>query len=374
MAPSTASPAQRLYGLDAARAGAVIGMIAVHLRPQVPTADGTGFGAVLLNLPYGRASLLFMVLAGVGVALVLKPSRSKGWKRSGTLLWRAGILLLIGLALQMLDHGVSVILPTYGSMFVLALVLVRLPGPVLLASAAFFTLAGPLALVLINHVAPFERHLPQFGDDPLTILMALLVTGRYPLLSWIVPFLVGLWLGRQPLADPRFQLRLALAGCGLALAGMVMAWILIPVVLQETTPYGLNELASGAAHSQMPPWLIEGIGVACAVIGLALAAEQWLSQRAARWFWPLCAFGQLALTFYIGHLLMLAGVLRPNGWPADAGSGIGVLGVIVLLGLVLASVWRSRFTYGPAEYLLRVPRVFQTSTSALPRRKGLEFS
>lgn len=363
MVLSTASPARRLYGLDAVRAGAVIGMIAVHLRPQGIASAGTGLADALLNLPYGRASLLFMVLAGVGVALMFKPGRGNGWKDSGTLLWRAGVLLLIGLVLQMLDHGVSVILPTYGIMFVLALILVRLPSPVLLTSAVFFTLAGPLALVLISDAAPFERHLPRFGDDPLTVLAALLVTGRYPLVTWIVPFLIGLWLGRQPLADPRFHLRLTLVGCGLALAGMVTARILIPVVLQETTPYGLNELASGAAHSQMPPWLIEGIGVSCVVIGLALAAEQWLSPRVARWFWPLCAFGQLALTFYIGHLLLLAGgVLRPNGWPSDAWSGIGVLGTIVLLGVVLALVWRRRFRHGPAEYLLRLPRILQSTT------------
>lgn len=357
MAPTTASPSRRLYGLDAARAAAVIGMIAVHLRPQKPSPASTGPADVLLNLPHGRASLLFMTLAGVGVALLIRRHGGVVGRDRATLLWRAGLLLLIGLALQTLDHGVSVILQTYGVMFVLALILVRLPGPALLAGATLFTLVGPVFLVLNGYTASSEWRPPQLGDDPLTIVSALLVTGRYPLVTWIVPFLVGLWIGRQPLADPSFQRRLALVGGGLALVAITTSQVLARVLLPDDASPGLHDLASGVAHSQMPLWLIEGVGVACALIGLALAVERLLPPRVARLAWPVYAFGQLALTFYIGHLLLIAGVLRPHGWPADAWAGVGILTTIVLAGLIVAPAWLSRFRYGPAEHLMRLPRI-----------------
>ena len=63
---SSSGPRQRLDGVDAARAVALVGMASVHILP-VMTAAGTETlaGAVAA----GRASALFAVLAGVGVAL-----------------------------------------------------------------------------------------------------------------------------------------------------------------------------------------------------------------------------------------------------------------------------------------------------------------
>ena len=60
-------PSRRLRGVDAARAVAVLGMVMIHFGPT-PAPD-TALGA-LYELPYGRASVLFVLLAGVGVALL----------------------------------------------------------------------------------------------------------------------------------------------------------------------------------------------------------------------------------------------------------------------------------------------------------------
>ena len=56
-------PSRRLRGVDAARAVAVLGMVMVHFGPT-PAPD-TALGA-LYELPHGRASVLFVLLAGVG--------------------------------------------------------------------------------------------------------------------------------------------------------------------------------------------------------------------------------------------------------------------------------------------------------------------
>src|ERR671910_342870 len=57
----------RLGGVDAARAVAVLGMVIVHFGPN-PVPD-TVFGN-LYEVPHGRASVLFVLLAGVGVSLL----------------------------------------------------------------------------------------------------------------------------------------------------------------------------------------------------------------------------------------------------------------------------------------------------------------
>ncbi len=55
----------RLHGVDAARAIAVLGMVMVHVGPT--SAPDTALGN-LYGVSHGRASVLFVLLAGVGVA------------------------------------------------------------------------------------------------------------------------------------------------------------------------------------------------------------------------------------------------------------------------------------------------------------------
>lgn len=364
----------RLYGLDMARALAVIGMVAVHFRPY---DSNDGVAGAVLNLGHGRASILFMILAGIGAALLLRPSlraakNNAGNTRSGRVyslrfLWRAVLLLLGGLALQMLDHGVSVILQTYGVLFLIAPLLLRLPQRHLLTSAVGFVLIGPVALVLIHYAMGsglFEVDLPAFGDTPLEILTALLVTGRYPLMTWMAPFLLGLWLGRGNLTDHRVQLRMVLTGGVLALLGVAGTSALASVAVAPA-PLGLNQLASGLAHSNMPLWLIESIGTALLIIGTVLLAERALrtSKPGLRLAAPLITFGQLALSLYVAHLLLIAGVLRPMESPQNSWEGLGLVVGFVLTGLGATLLWQRYFRHGPLESLLRLPEALSARRS-----------
>lgn len=360
---------RRLFGLDAARAVAVVGMIAVHLG-SLESVPGGGPAQAMLHLPGGRASVMFMVLAGIGVSLMLRSAKMTRRRLTTTLLWRGSILFLAGLALQLLDHGVSVILAIYGVLFIISTLLARVPNRLIFGSALFFLLAGPFTLVLVESVTEFDVRLPRFGDDIPSLISSLLITGSYPLVTWVVPFLVGLWLGSHQLGAPRVQLRLVLVGLALFLTGDIAARLLVPVAIQDGAPFGLNRLASGAAHSNMPLWLTESIGTACVGIGLLLALER-LFPRARRWLWPLCAFGQLALTFYVGHLLLIAWVLRPSDWPTEAWPAVGILGLILVLGLVFSPWWLKHFRYGPTEYLMHLPSLFhRTALKPDPTTSG----
>jgi peptidoglycan/LPS O-acetylase OafA/YrhL len=61
---------RRLRGVDAARAIAVLGMVMVHFGPS-PVPD-TALGNLLYSgVSHGRASVLFALLAGAGVALLV---------------------------------------------------------------------------------------------------------------------------------------------------------------------------------------------------------------------------------------------------------------------------------------------------------------
>ena len=68
-------------------------MLAVHVGPtDIETPIGRAYAA-----PHGRASILFMLVAGVGVTLFAASRRTSPADTRLTLLWRAAVLLPLGM-------------------------------------------------------------------------------------------------------------------------------------------------------------------------------------------------------------------------------------------------------------------------------------
>lgn len=334
---------RRLGGVDAARAVAVLGMVMVHFGPT-PVPD-TALGD-LYGVTHGRASVLFAFLAGVGVALLAAggPGGRRPATVRGRLLLRAALLLPLGLWLQGLDHGVLVILQFYALYFVFSALAFTLPDRWLLAGAGASLLGGALVYLVAGAAAPgwFAAYPATLGDPAGRIARDLLLSGAYPLATWAAPLLVGLWVGRRDLSSPATLWRLL--GAGLAVAG-VAAFAAAP-----DGASGLAGLMTAEPHGQMPLWMVGSIGSGCAVLGGALL----LVGRLPGLTWPMVATGQLALTVYVGHLLLLdsyAGLLRREAVP-EAFLTVGIFFFIVVCACVL---WRAVVPRGPLEYALAAP-------------------
>lgn len=337
----------RVVALDVARAVAILGMLAVNVGPR----DDSGAAAMVIRAAHGRASLLFVLLAGIGVALLTRRAREGGPLRWGTLAWRSGLLLVAGLALQLLDHDVKVILPTYALLFLVAIAVARLPDVGLLLGAAGAAVLGPLMWIAGQQGRDFDMEPATLADAPDDVVSAVVLTGPYPVVTWVAPFLLGMWLGRRDLTDRALQTRLTVVGAAAALAGMAVSRALVGLVGQPGEDVGPDRLYSAVAHSQMPLWLLSGTGSAVLVVGLALL----LVPRAGRWARPLVAVGQLSLTVYVAHLLVIAALVRPG--PGSATEGLLVSMSIGVAAVVFATFWRARFGRGPLEALLRAPTV-----------------
>jgi uncharacterized membrane protein len=317
---------ERLAGVDAARAVALAGMASVHVLPVLaPDGTETAAGAIAA----GRASALFAVLAGVGIALATGGTRPPTTGRAHAaaaagLLVRGLLVALVGLALVELDPPVAVILAYYGLLFAVATPMLRLRAPGLAAGAALWCGLGPVASHLLRAGRPaVPGDQPGFAAlaAPSQLLGELAVTGYYPVLPWATYLLAGMAVGRTDLRTARVAAGLLGGGAALAVAACAGSALLLgpgggaAVLGGELTRrrYGTVPtdswwwLAVEAPHTGTPFDLAHTTGSALAVLGAML-----LLARAVPWaVWALAAVGRLPLTLYTLHVAALA--LFPYG-------------------------------------------------------------
>ena len=340
----------RLGGIDMARALAIIGMVMVHIGPD--DAGRPGLLAQAYRWSHGRASILFVVLAGIGVSMVAgdrSPERVRS--ASSRLVWRALVLLPAGLALQETGVEVAVILQHYAVFFVVAIALLRLGDRRLLTLVAVSMVAGPAVYLWSHRMVPgwFALDVPHWYDV-VGVTRDILLTGSYPVVVWVAPLAFGVWLGRRALH--RGRVAVWLLACGAIVAGVGFA-----VSNELINQFGLAEatgdwrqLIMNEPHDNMPLWLLTSGAIATAVIGGCLV----VAGRLPRPTWPLVAFGQLAFTAYVAHLLVLR--WSPQWLARDALEAAWISTArFTAVSLVLATAYRAVAQRGPLERLLRPP-------------------
>lgn len=316
----------------------------------------------LYLLPYGRASVLFVVVAGIGMGYLLnrRPER----ERWSTVTWRAALLFTGGVALQELTDQVNVILPTYAVLFLLAPLLWRLPGRALVGAGVVLSLVGPA--VIVAHGMIWPGTLPV---DPVTLstppseaVYSLLLTGRYPLMSWIVPFVAGLCVARLDLADTAVLRRLAAAGAAVAVGAVALSQLTYALIGADADR-GPWRLVTGAAHGQMSLWLASSIGGAVAVVAAcSLLVRRFNRSQVLGW---LVACGRLSLTLYVLHFVVLALIKPPQGFSFE--QGVLISTALVTAVVVTAVLWTRTGRAGPLEQLLRRTWLRQPTAQARTR-------
>jgi uncharacterized membrane protein YeiB len=321
---------RRIVGIDVARGLAVLGMMTAHVGPDDhgPVPPG-GFA----QLADGRPSALFVVLAGLSLALlsggpdpVTGPARTQARVR---IVVRAFLVLLLGLVLILLGTPVVVILPTYAVLFVAGcFVLGWSRRALLVASAAFAVLGPPVALAIVRAGGPFDQNSPA----------GLFVGPHYPALIWMSYLLTGLAVGRSDVRDPRLRRLGVLLGSGLVLLGHGGAWLAGHVDAWPT------ELTSSAPHVSSTFELMGNTGVAFLVLVASLtAAERWPRALA-----PLAAVGSLALTAYTVHIVVIAIIGTSVVWQPTLLSWLAFLGTTTLA----CWIWARFLGRGPLERVL----------------------
>ncbi|WP_394250229.1 heparan-alpha-glucosaminide N-acetyltransferase domain-containing protein [Arthrobacter pityocampae] len=374
---STSAP-RRLTGIDAARGVALFGMMSTHVLPlYVPGTTDATWTALLFS---GRASGLFAVVAGIGLALltgghVPHRDRTLSADRTGIAV-RAVVIALIGFVLGGVETNIAIILVHYGVLFLLALPFVGLRLRALAAWAAGWLLVAPVAAYLLRPVVTAVVDPPSVDGNPVfehflvpgTLAADLFLTGYYPVLQWLGFLLVGLVIGRLDLSRLRVQLGLlgvgVLAAVGARLfsaqllgpGGGLAALLATPdgsrYPLEAMLDVGLEAvdqsgswwwLAVSAPHSGAPLDLVHVAGSAAAVVGLCLL----LTRRFPQALLPLSAPGAMTLTLYALHVCVMswADELVPQPDP------LLVLWLQVVAAIAIGILFQRLHSRGPLELL-----------------------
>ena len=329
------STTSRLTGLDAARAAAILGMFAAHVFPLYQDRAGQLGPTATGLVASGRASVLFMVLAGVSLGLFSRSLQRRGLgpgQRVAVVLRRAAVITVLGMLIGPANERIANILVHYGLLFAVLSAAMFLSTRVLLPLAvAWLVLAPMLWRPLAGRWLPDSLgHNPTFADvrTPGLLLNDLTVSGYYPLLVWCGFGLLGLGLSRLNLARPGVAGWL-LGGGGVA-AGLsyLLGWAVSgPLASQIARGAGWSTeaatlalqvgrapggsldsfLADGrylwlpAPHSTSLLATVHAAGCAVALLGLLLLVTDRLGYVGRL----LAAAGRAPLTLYAGHLILL---------------------------------------------------------------------
>jgi hypothetical protein len=311
-------------------------------------------------LTSGRAAALFAVLAGVSLALMSGGSRPvRGRERvaaTSGLAVRAVLIGVLGLALGGLNAGLAVILTYYGVLFLLGLPFLGLRARTLfVAAAGWLALAPVVAYRLAPHLPAPTYALPEFDrlDEPGRLLAELTVTGYYPVLPWLAYLLAGLAVGRLDLRRRGVDVRLAVAGAGIAVAAQVLAEWLPPAEnaadYHGTVPRdaGWDLLLIADPHSGTPLDLATTLGSALAVIGGCLWVVRWLPRAGERATAIAFGAGTMTLSLYSLHVVLHT----PERWPDDhdPSAFVAHAAIVLAIGAAFVALRRS----GPLEWLVR---------------------
>lgn len=390
LAPTT--PGERHEILDVVRGFALLGVVVVNWywtgvwdvltleqRQALPTARLDSVVQVLDHMFFDdKFYTLFSMLFGLGFALQLERSASRGRNLIPIYRRRLTILFLIGVAHAIFLYGGD-ILHTYallgfallpfrnrsdrfilGCALAIALVVLSLPS-----IEWFISVYWPDANIggaqeprhaerLLAVTASGWQGIIWFN---LNLLRAdyfeIWAVGWYLSIFW--KFLFGFWVGRQAL--------LRKAGEHVALYRRLLPWALVVGLAGNALSTASLWLPDNPVYPEAPfPTRLAWVFVECGVVALAVAyvcALVLIHQHPAgrRFLGALAPLGRMALTNYLMQSVVFVFLFYGVGLGLAGRIGVAAATVLAIatffLQIVFSGWWLRRFRFGPAEWAWR---------------------
>ena len=353
---------QRIMGYDLARAMAIFGMVIVNFKTAMNANIGNEFLLWFSTLFEGRASALFVILAGVGVTfltnkarystdnMVIKASRISLIKRA---------LLLIAVGLIFTPLWEADILHFYGFYFLIAAAIFMTSNRSLLLISILITLTFPTLMLFFNYDQnwhwPSLTYINLWSFDGM--IRHIIFNGFHPLFPWAAFLIFGMWLGRLDLSQIKIRNRL-LKWSIFTLIIIETIFYLIRLYFAEALSLGLSpkEITSLFSTTIIPPfpqYIISAGSSACiALVGCLYLSDKFKDSYLNKW---LCQTGQLSLTLYVAHVILGMGLLDSINRLSNQTIGFALFSCLLFCvgGMAFSVLWLKNFKLGPLESIFR---------------------
>lgn len=358
-ASAQAAPLKRISGFDSARALAIFGMVIVNFKIAMDANSGHALLLQFSSLFEGRASALFVVLAGIGLSVLTHKARAAANPAALALarskIFKRGLLLLL-LGLLYTPLWEADILHFYGAYFLCAAAVFHLKDSHLLTLATACILTFPLLLVLgVDYEKNWLWDSLQYQNFWTLdgMLRHLLFNGFHPVVPWLSFLIFGMWLARQDLKAKALRLKLAglalLTLCLCELGSEALMWLFQAELSHEE----LEFLFSTTVIPPMPLYILSAASSAVLIIVACLFfSERFGNSRLQSW---LSQTGQLSLSLYVAHVIIGMGTLEAFGYLKHQSIEFSLLSAVAfcLAGMVFSVIWLRYFKAGPLEALFR---------------------
>ena len=353
----------RIVGYDLARALAVFGMVVVNFKIVMGAEEnGPDWLVKLVGLLDGRAAATFVVLAGAGLSLLSRKGRTlddpeRLSRDRRTLLKRALFLFVVGALYTPIWP--ADILHFYGVYIAAAAFLLAAPTSRLWASGGSLVAAFVALMFVLDYEKGWDWNTLSYEGlwTPAGMLRHLFFNGFHPVVPWLAFMLLGMIVGRQDMSSSVVRRRVFAWGAAVAIASEVLSLWLVRSLSVGATASEIEEITAVFGTEPMPPmplYMLAGAGTACAVIAASIAFGERYKRSA--FLPPLVATGQLALTIYVGHVVVGMGVLETMGRLENQTLPFALFASFLFCATVVsfAHIWRMLFKRGPLEAVMRV--------------------
>lgn len=353
---------QRIIGFDLARAYAIFGMYIVNFNIVFGDYYDHSLAGQFLSFFSGNSSTVFVMLAGMGIALMTNRSdeyTNEDKKRLKSIInKRAWFLFVIGLALYV--WWPADILHFYGGYMHIAALL-------LFVNKKYYLFAGIAAIIAFHTLLLFIPYETGWNFETLQyqdfwtvsgFLRNTIYNGWNPILPWFAYFAVGMFLGRLDWTIPNTQKQMFLIGLSLYLTITILQLSASILPLSADIKFYINA-------DYLPPFLpfvIGTLGFGMMMISTFMYLSKFMNQ--STFANDLAKTGQMTLTHYISHLtigMLLLSLLTGTAYSAQMNKQTPLHPVIIfsfamgyfIFSFYFSKIWAQKFKNGPFETIMR---------------------
>lgn len=352
---------QRIIGFDLARAYAIFGMYIVNFNIVFGSSNDQSLLGKFLSLFSGNSSTVFVMLAGMGIALMTNRSnyttQEKNRLRS-IIGKRALFLFVIGLLLSL--WWPADILHFYGGYMGVVLLILFIDKRYYIFTAGFVILLFHFLLLIL----PFETGW-NFGTleykDFWTLngfVRNFFYNGWNSVFPWAAYFIVGMYLGRLDCSELKTQKKMFITGLLLYIVIAVLQFGSNYMKISEDVYFYINA-------DYLPPFLpfvLSTIGFGLMLIsGFMCLGNIVANKQLAK---NVAATGQMTLTHYISHIvfgMLLLAFLTDKEYTGHIAQQEPIPAFYILLfsgfyflgSYYFSKLWIMKYKNGPLEMIMR---------------------